>query len=75
MKTDDSYKKTFGVTIRVDEPTFNLLNDLAKKDRRTVSDVTRLLLERGVELFHADGILIPADARPTKKKMGGSGAA
>lgn len=50
--------KNVSVTVRIDEETWALLSAINEQDRRGgVSEVARLLLERGTELWRKDGRL------------------
>jgi len=69
---DTKQTKNVSVTVRVDEETWKLLKQINKQDRRSgVSDVARLLLERGKELWKVDGRLYDP---PTAKEGGKKGA-
>ena len=60
--------KNVSVTVRIDEETWALLSQINKQDRRGgVSEVARLLLERGKELWLKDGRLYDPPIDPKEK--------
>lgn len=63
--TTNKSNKNLSVTIRIDEETWNLLSEINRKDRRSgVSDVARLLLLRGRDLYLTDGKLFEDVSQP-----------
>lgn len=65
---DIKLTKNVSVTVRIDEETWKLLSQINKQDRRGgVSEVARLLLERGKELWRKDGRLYDPETDPKEK--------
>ena len=72
---DTKPTKNVSVTVRIDEETWKLLSEINRQDRRGgVSEVARLLLERGKGLWEKDGRLYdPSVSSDTKGKAAPEG--
>ena len=60
------------VTIRIDEEINELIMDLCNKEKRTVANVARLLLDLGVGQFKQTGELVPEEkkTKAVSRKIG-----
>lgn len=59
---------------RVTEEVSRVVRDIVKTDRRTISDVARALLERGVAAYQRDGLLFEPREDDGSKGNGESGS-
>ena len=62
------------VTVRLPADQYELIEELARKERRKEAEVARLLLERGMAAFKIDGKLIADESgevrEPASQPMG-----